>query len=96
MHARNSDRFDPLPMCIERTGGIKKYADATRLELLKERMVDLELASYPMMQQLAESGFMERLIEVGRASRDVMTRLKVEDLASPAVLKELERVEATN
>ena len=91
VHPRSQDRLDPLPACISRTGGVKKYANANRLELLEERLVDLGLASFPMMQDLAQSGLMERLIEVGRASPGAMKTLKEAGLASDAVLAELAR-----
>jgi len=89
VHPRSDDKLDPLPGCIARTGGVRKYANATRLELLEERLVDLDLASYEMKQHLAESGLMERLLEVGRASPKAMRKLREEGLASPAVLQEL-------
>jgi len=92
VHPRSQDRLDPLPKCIARTGGARKYANATRLELLEERLVDLGLASSTMMQHLAESGLMERLIEVGRASPKAMKKLKEAGLASEAVLAELQRL----
>lgn len=91
IHPRRDDRLDPLPGCIARTGGVKKYANATRIELLEERLVDLGLASEAMMQELAESGLMERLIEVGRASPKAMKKLAEAGLASPAVLTELQK-----
>jgi isopenicillin N synthase-like dioxygenase len=93
VHPRSKDHLDPLPNCIERTGGIRKYANATRLELLEERLVDLGLASQAMMQHLADSGLMERLIEVGRASPKAMKKLSAAGLASAAVLQELARLE---
>lgn len=42
-----------------------------------------------MLQFLAESGLMERLIEVGRASPKAMKRLQEAGLASEAVQREL-------
>jgi isopenicillin N synthase-like dioxygenase len=95
IHPRASDRLDPLPQCISRTGGIRKYAEATRWELLEERLADLGLASFDMLKDLATNGLMERLIAVGRASPKAMARLKDEGLASDAVLKELARLEQT-
>lgn len=91
VHPRSQDRLDPLPGCVSRTGGVQKYANANRLELLEERLVDLGLASFPMMQDLARSGLMDRLIEVGRASPGAMKMLKEVGLASEAILAELER-----
>nr|NGX26873.1 2-oxoglutarate-dependent ethylene/succinate-forming enzyme [Chlamydiota bacterium] len=37
VHPKSEDRVDPVPQCIERTGGVQKFANATRLELLEER-----------------------------------------------------------
>ena len=89
VHPRSFDRLDPLPSCIARTGGVRRYANATRLELLEERLVDLGLASYAMMEHLAD-GLMERQIEVGRASVKAMKKLRDAGLASDAVLAELD------
>jgi isopenicillin N synthase-like dioxygenase len=92
IHPRPTVRLDPLPECIEKTGGVRKYADATAFELLSERLVDLGLASRPLMEGLVNSGLMERLIEVGRASPKAMQKLKEEGLASDAMLLELEKL----
>ncbi len=92
IHPKAVDRLDPLPQCIERTGGVRKYANANRIELLSERLVDLGIASPQMMKDLASSGLMERLIEVGRASPKAMQKLADAGLASEAVLQELERL----
>ncbi len=93
VHPQSDTPLGPLSECIERTGSFCKYANATRLELLEERLVDLGLASYPMMQHLANSGLMERLIAVKRASPKAMKKLAEVGLASDAVLKELIRFE---
>jgi isopenicillin N synthase-like dioxygenase len=93
IHPRAEDRLDPLPQCIARTGGVRKYANADRWELLEERLTDLGLASPEMLKHLAECGIMERLIEVGRASPKAMRALRDAGLASKAVLADLERVE---
>lgn len=47
VHPKSQDRLDPLSPCVERTGGVRKYANATRLELLEERLVDLGLGFLP-------------------------------------------------
>ncbi len=93
IHPKAADRLDPLPQCIEQTGGIRKYAQATRWELLEERLADLGLASREMLEHLATCGVMERLIEVQRASPKAMNRLKDAGLANEAVLAELTRLE---
>ena len=91
VHGRAEDPMSPLPQCIKRTGGIAKFAEATRWELLMERLTDLDLASDEMLRELADSGLMERLIELGRASPDAMRRLKEAGYASEAVLNELDK-----
>lgn len=85
-HARFEDRMDPLPLCISMTGGKSLYAAATARELLHERLVDLGLATYEVMEHLAKSGLMQRLEEVGRASPQALAALKnagfIKDLQS--------------
>lgn len=93
IHPKAADRLDPLAECIEQTGGIRKYAKATRWELLEERLADLGLASPSMLEHLATCGIMERLIEVKRASVKAMNRLKEAGLANEAILNELSRIE---
>lgn len=93
VHPRSKDRLDPLPQCIDWTGGVQKYANTTRLELFEERLVDQGLAPRSMKEHLAASGLMELLIELGRASRHTMEALREEGLASEVVLAELERLE---
>lgn len=91
IHPRSTDQMGPLENMIEFTGGVRKFANATRWELLMERLVDTNVATESMMEELSKSGLMERLIEVGRASPDAMKRLKERGLASEAVLAELEK-----
>lgn len=68
VHPRSLDRLDPLPHFIEKTGGDRKYANVNRIELLTERLIDLGLASYGLMEFFVNSGAIERLREVGRFS----------------------------
>jgi isopenicillin N synthase-like dioxygenase len=68
VHPRAADRLDPLPHYIAQTGGVRKYANVTRLELLFERLIDLRLASKDLMEFFVNSGAIERLREVGRFS----------------------------
>lgn len=68
VHPRSEDRLDPLPLFVEKTGGIKKYANVNRIELLAERLIDLGLASRSLMEFFVQSGAIERLREVGRLS----------------------------
>ena len=91
VHSRRNDPFGPLPQCIERTGGVQKFAEATRWDLLTERIADLGLASDAMLKELADSGFMERQIAVGRGSPDAMRALKDAGYATDAVLASLDK-----
>lgn len=89
VHPCYNDKVDPLPSCIKLTGGVQKYACGTRQEFLMERLADLGYASKEMLIELAESKFMERLIDFGRASPDAMKRLRQHGLASDKVLSKL-------
>lgn len=68
VHPRSKDRLDPLPAFIEKTGGIRKYANVNRLELLAERLIDLGVASKDLMQYFVDSAAIDRLKEVNRFS----------------------------
>lgn len=93
VHPKNSDNLEPLSSCIELTGGQQKYAKATRWELLMERLADIRFASMEMLEELAESKFIERLIEFDRDSLDAMKYLKEKGLASPKILDRIEERE---
>ncbi len=94
IHPRYNDNVKPLHGCIQLTGGVKKYADGTRQEFLMERLADLGYASYPMLKDLADSKFMEKLMEYDRASLDALKRLRDNNLASEAVLEKIKELEA--
>lgn len=68
VHPRSEDRLDPLPYFVEKMGE-RKYANINRIELLAERLIDLQLASPKLMKFFVESGAIERLKEVGRFSK---------------------------
>ncbi|MDN3505405.1 MAG: 2-oxoglutarate and iron-dependent oxygenase domain-containing protein [Rhabdochlamydiaceae bacterium] len=76
VHTRSSDRLDPLPQWIEKTGGKRLRANATRLELLAERLIDLRLASQELKQFFVDSGAIERLKEVNRFSLKAEAELR--------------------
>lgn len=92
VHPRNEESLNPLPSCIEYRGKTQHYANATRLELLEERLADLGLASPAALQHLAQSGLMDRLIDVGRASPDAMQALENAGLASEKVQNALRKI----
>ncbi|MFS8562900.1 MAG: hypothetical protein LVR00_00610 [Rhabdochlamydiaceae bacterium] len=68
VHPRDEDRLDPLPSFVEKTGGIRKYANINRIELLAERLIDLGIVSPSLVEFFVQSGAIERLREVGRFS----------------------------
>ncbi len=92
IHPRKDDDLTPHQHCIERTGGVKKYANVTRWELLMERLADLDLANDEMLEELAASGTMERLIEVGRASPDALLRIRDHGYANEKILKYIDEL----
>lgn len=91
VHGKSDDAVSPINVCIDRTGGEQRFADATVRELLMERLADLGLASEGMLKELADSGIMHRLIDAGRASQDAMVALKKAGFASEQILDELEK-----
>lgn len=66
VHARGGDDLSPLPYCINKSGGVQRYANGTEWDLFCERLADLGLASPKMLEDLCKSGFLERQIAVGR------------------------------
>lgn len=66
VHAHRSDKMDPLHTCIEATGGIRKYPNATRQQLLEQRIVEMGRGSYEMMESLSRSGLLEEELHLGR------------------------------
>lgn len=92
IHPRPDDRMDPLPKFIDQVGA-QNFANATRNELLFERLIDLGLHSPALLEQFAESGAISRLIEVNRASSQVMRELRDANLATADVLLKLNSYE---
>jgi isopenicillin N synthase-like dioxygenase len=95
IHPRPNDRMDPLPEFIQKVGS-RQFANATRNELLFERLIDLGLDSPQLLEQFAKSGTTERLIEVNRASIKVMQKLRNANLANDIVLAKLKELESNN
>lgn len=74
IHPRNQDSMSPTEHCITLTGGVQRYPQATRLELLACRLRELGLASPALLEYEKESGIMERitkLVEEGIAAEPV-------------------------
>ncbi len=88
-HPRSEVMLSPCSQWIEEAGGVKKFADATRWEMLMERLADLGLASDEMLRELSDCKLMERLMEYGRESKDALQALKDHGYASEKVLERL-------
>lgn len=95
VHIRANDAVYPLPYWVARTGGKQKYANATRLELLFERLCDLGQSTPEMMEMMRDNLLIERLMQFDRASVDAMERMKEYGFASDAILEKLEELEAS-
>lgn len=91
VHPRMMDDMNPLPECVAMTGGVQRFPNATSLELLEERLTEIGISSPAMKEHLAESGFIERTIELGMESREAMKGLADAGLASDMVLECLGR-----
>lgn len=89
VHPRDETRLDPIPECIELTGGVQRFAAGTRLDFLWERLLELGLAP-GLLPIYAQTGHTERQLEFGRESPQVVQLLVENNLASPELLKALE------
>ncbi|WP_420422335.1 isopenicillin N synthase family dioxygenase [Simkania sp.] len=83
VHPRTDDRLDPLPSCVEKTGGMRHYANLSRAELLTERLIDLGVANEQMMELFVRSGAIQKLKEVNRFSPKAETALKKAGFITP-------------
>jgi len=92
VHPSSDAILTPLSQCIEKTGDGKKFATATRMEMLMERLADLGQATPDMLKSLGESGVLDRLIEVDRASLEAMKCLRNAGYASEKVLYKLDQL----
>ena len=93
IHPKNEDRLDPLAKCIDLTGGVQKYPNANRWELLIERLADMGYATPDALEMLSQSGLMEQRIALGNESYDCLARLRDHGLATEAVEKRLAELE---
>lgn len=92
VHPYDSAPLDPLPACIELTGGVQNYAPGTRQEFLWERLLELNIAP-GLLVPYSKTGHVERQMRYGRASPQVVDLLIRDQLASPELLKALEKSE---
>jgi isopenicillin N synthase-like dioxygenase len=80
VHPRFTDSLNPLDYCVELTGGIKKFPDATHLEMLSHRLVEIGIASNDLIEFDKNSGYIDRvnaLVEKGTASDAVIKTYNV-------------------
>ncbi len=92
-HPRSEVVLSPRPQWVEEAGGVQKYAEATRWEMLMERLADLGLATDEMLKELADCKLMERLMKYGRESEKALRSLKEHGYASEVVLERLNQLE---
>jgi isopenicillin N synthase-like dioxygenase len=60
VHSRENDAMTPLSSCIQLTGGEQKYPEATRQELLDQRLIAMDRATKEKISKFASSGLIER------------------------------------
>src|SRR5262249_16622405 len=72
---RDEVKRDPLPACVQLTGGVQTYAPGTRQEFLWERLLELNIAPM-LLEPYSKTGHVERQMEFGRESPQVVEMLK--------------------
>ncbi len=86
VHPTDDTPLDPLPACIELTGGIQRYAPGTRQEFLWERLLELNIAP-GLLGLYSKTGHTERQMQFGRESPQVVDMLIDNHLASNELLE---------
>jgi isopenicillin N synthase-like dioxygenase len=90
VHPTDDTSLAPLPECIKLTGGTQTYAPGSRKEFLWERLLELNIAP-ALLEPYAKTGHTERQIQFGRQSPQVVDLLIQNGLASPELLKALNK-----
>lgn len=85
VHPSDNTPLDPLPACIELTGGTQLYAPGTRNEFLWERLLELNIAP-GLLEPYSKTGHTERQMKFGRESEQVVEMLIKNGLASVELL----------
>ncbi len=83
VHPTDDTPLDPLPTCIELTGGEQRYAPGTRKEFLWERLLELNIAP-GLLVPYSQTGHTERQLQYNRASPQVVEMLIKEGLLTRA------------
>lgn len=86
IHPTDETSLAPLPSCIVQTGGIQKYAPGTRKEFLWERLLELNIAP-ALLEPYSKTGHIERQLQFGRQSPQVVDLLIKNGLASEVLLQ---------
>jgi isopenicillin N synthase-like dioxygenase len=89
VHPTGDTKLDPLPECIQLTGGFQLYAPGTRNEFLWERLLELNIAP-GLLPLYAQTGHTERQIQYGRESSQVVDLLIQNGLASKELFEALD------
>lgn len=88
VHFRSDEAIDPLPACVDLTGGIVTYAPGTAKEFLWERLIELNLAP-ALLEPYSQTGHTERQLQYGRQSPQVVDLLIKNNLASEEVRRSM-------
>ncbi len=87
IHPRDNDSMSPTASCVELTGGVRRYPEASSLELLSSRLRELGLASPWLLSFEKESGILDRikeLVDAGVAADPVQKTHSIWVKAQPA------------
>lgn len=95
VHPSDNTPLDPIPACIELTGGKQLYAPGTRNEFLWERLLELNIAP-SLLEPYSKTGHTERQMKFGRESDQVVEMLIKNGLASQELIDALAQKVNTN
>lgn len=88
VHPRHEAVICPLEYWVKKEGRAL-YAKATGYETLMEGLASISIATDEMLKQLAESKYLERLIEVARPSKEAMEAVQNAGYASATIKNKL-------
>jgi hypothetical protein len=89
IHPTDDTSLAPLAACIEQTGNVQSYAPGTRRDFLWERLLELNIAPM-LLEPYSKTGHVERQMQYGRESPQVVQLLLDNGLASPELKQALE------
>ena len=94
VHPTDETSLAPIPACIELTGGVQTYAPGTRQEFLWERLLELNIAP-GLLEPYSKTGHVERQMQYGHESPQVVNMLIQKGLASPELLEAIQNKAAS-